>query len=190
MKIPSNINEKTAKQIVIDTKLDNYVRDNDAKSIEFDREDIEQIHNFGLEKYGGANGVIDENLLNSVIVNPYEEFFGQTLYPTVFDKAAKYMFDFSNYQVFRDGNKRVGIDTADEYLKANGYNLNMSFSECYQVAMNIANHTYTEPSEISEILQAHSVQNDIGKSISADADKTDNLEQDLQEKETDEGKEV
>ena len=56
--------------------------------------------------------------------------------------------------------------------------------------MNIANHTYTEPSEISEILQAHSVQNDIGKSISADADKTDNLEQDLQEKETDEGKEV
>lgn len=196
MKIPSSMSSDSIHQIIADTQLKNYVSDNDIKSIQFDRNDIEQIHEEGIRAFGGSNEILNEKLLESVTEGPYGEFFGQVLCPTVFDKAAKYMFDFSNYQIFEDGNKRAGIGTANKFLKANGYDLNMSFSECYQVAIDIANHKYNDASEIVDILKNHSTQNSIYKSIPENIDKTvqsehnDNINEENNTDKEDEGKEV
>ena len=78
------------------------------------------------------------------------------LYPTIFDKAAKYAFDFANYQIFYDGNKRVALETAVDYLKLNRCELTLSADECYNMVMDIANGRIKDPSEISKIFQDHS----------------------------------
>ena len=119
-------------------------------------EQIVAIHDNMIEKHGGQYGVLDNNLLESVVQGPYQEFFGMTLFPTVMDKAAKYMFDFSNYQIFCDGNKRTGAATADVFLQLNG----LSFDEkaqgqLYQLTLDIANHRFKDSSEIVPFLSEH-----------------------------------
>lgn len=126
------------------------------------KEDVSLIHDLLIEKYGGICGVRDNNLFESVCINPYGSSFGVDFYPTVFDKAAKYMFDFSNYQVFLDGNKRTGTAIATVMLEYNGYTLKMSPKELYDLSMDIANHRISEVSQVSEILEKNS---DLGKYI-------------------------
>ena len=62
--------------------------------------DICYLHDKGVEVAGGSLGIRDQGLLVSVTEAPYGEYFGQEIYPSVFDKAAKYLFDFANYQIF------------------------------------------------------------------------------------------
>ena len=121
------------------------------------KEKIIKIHDNGVEEFGGIYGVRDEGLLDSVSKAPYQSCFGSDLYPSIFDKAAKYLYDFSTYQVFLDGNKRVGLGTSTMLLMANGYELNMDFSQVYDLTMDIANGKITEITDISKILEANSV---------------------------------
>lgn len=127
------------------------------EGIVFTREQIEKIHDMGIEKYGGSFGVRDENLLESVVSNPYQSVFGEDLYPTPFDKAAKYLLDFARYQVFIDGNKRTGLLACTSFLKANNIGLTLSSLDVYNLTMSIANNQIEECSDISKILKENSV---------------------------------
>ena len=75
------------------------------------------IHNRLVEKFGGTCELRDVSLFESVTIAPFQSVFGQDLYPLIFDKAAKYLLDFSRYQVFADGNKRIGVHLALLFLK-------------------------------------------------------------------------
>ena len=121
-------------------------------------EEILQIHDTMLSIYGGENGVRDANLLESVCVAPHQSFGGVDLYPTIFDKAAKYLVDFSRYQVFLDGNKRTGVLAMWQELILNGYNLNKDFTNemIYGLTMDIANNRITDLEVVSKILREHS----------------------------------
>lgn len=102
--------------------------------------DIIYIHDTMISKYGGICGVRDSNLLDSISKTPYQSCFGTDMFPTVFDKAAKLLYDFCNYQIFLDGNKRTGVATCNTLLFLNNYELTLSDIEMYELAMNIANH--------------------------------------------------
>ncbi len=110
---------------------------------------IEYLHDLSCMAYGGVLGVRDEGLLSSMCEAPFQEFFGETLYPSVFDKAAKYLYDFCHYQVFYDGNKRAGVLSCIQFLKENGWNLTMDPGKLYNLCMDIA----TDRAGISEISQ-------------------------------------
>ena len=120
-----------------------------------DRSDIEKIHDLMIEMFGGSYGVRDAGLLESACLSPYQNVFGQNLYPTILDKAAKYAFDFANYQIFIDGNKRTGLATMTAFLDINGYELNMSSEQQYFLMMDIANKRIDDPQTVSEILKQH-----------------------------------
>lgn len=45
--------------------------------------------------------------------------FGNDLYPTVYDKAAAYLYHIVCNHPFNDGNKRTGFGSALLFLKAN-----------------------------------------------------------------------
>lgn len=122
------------------------------------KNDLITLHDNQVYQFGGILGVRDEALLDSVSKAPYQGVFGQELYPTVFDKAAKYLFDFANYQIFLDGNKRTGLSTATMLLEMNGYELDMDFSEVYDLTMQIANGKITEIADVSKILEENAVQ--------------------------------
>ena len=112
----------------------------DAEEEKLCVEDLIAIHNKAVELYGGEYGVRDHGLLESVCVAPHQGCFGQDLYPTVFDKAAKYLVDFCRYQIFADGNKRTGVLAMQTELLINGYDINMTNEDIYELAMAIANN--------------------------------------------------
>lgn len=143
--------------------------------ISLSKEQILAIHDSNIEKFGGIFGIRDEGLLNSICSSPYQSIFGTDLYPTIFDKAAKYLFDFAHYQVFLDGNKRTGWATCRLFLRANGYTLNLSDIDKYNLVMAIANNKITEVNDISHILKENA-QIKIGKSVIKEDKSYDELE--------------
>lgn len=51
-------------------------------------DEVLKIHNILIEKFGGAYGVRDNNLLGSSIQRPFNSFDNVDLYPPSIDKAA------------------------------------------------------------------------------------------------------
>lgn len=140
----------------------------------FTIEDIEFIHDTMIEKYGGIYGIRDKNLLYSVTNTPYQSCFGEDLYPTILDKAAKLLYDFCNYQIFIDGNKRTGVAVSNTLLVINNYELTLSDIEMYELAINIANHKI-EINDVKQIFKANS-------KISILEEKDERVETDKQER--------
>lgn len=137
----------------IDAALQALALENTSE-VRFDKEQICQIHNQMIELYGGQLGIRDNNLLESVVSAPYQEYFGEVLYPSIFDKAAKYLFDFANYQIFLDGNKRTGLGVCQAYLHEHGFDFKDDFgTKAYILVLDIANHKYSEPQEIVDYIK-------------------------------------
>lgn len=136
-------------------ELYNRLGQEDTGTVLLDPETIIDIHDALVNRFGGIYGLRDDDLFRSVAVAPFQTMFGTELFPTVFDKAAKYLFDFANYQVFLDGNKRTGFGVCAEFLYRNGYDLTLTKEEGYVLVMDIANHKYNDSSEIVETLKSH-----------------------------------
>lgn len=103
------------------------------------------------KKYGGEIGIREQGTFEMLCEAPYQTMFGEELYPTVFDKAAKFIEGFCTHQVFFDGNKRTGVGAMNAFLKINGYESTLLNIDMYHLALDIANHKY-ELEEISNIL--------------------------------------
>lgn len=82
-------------------------------------EEIIAMHDAFLNKFGGLQGVRDINLLISAVETPKGTMFSQDLHPTIYDKAAAYLFHIICNHPFNDGNKRTGFGSALLFLKAN-----------------------------------------------------------------------
>ena len=66
-----------------------------------------------------TTGIRDINLLMSAIETPKATMFGQDLYPSIYDKAAAYLYHIVKNHAFNDANKRTGFGAAYLFLKAN-----------------------------------------------------------------------
>lgn len=82
-------------------------------------EEVLKMHDVFIERFGGLSGVRDFNLLSSAIEMPKMAMFGEDLYPTVYDKAAAYLYHIVQNHPFADANKRTGFGAAYLFLKAN-----------------------------------------------------------------------
>jgi death on curing protein len=82
-------------------------------------EQVLKIHDAVIEKFGGLQGIRDMNLLLSAIESPKAAMFGRDLYPTIYDKAATYLYHIVQSHPFNDANKRTGFGAAYLFLKAN-----------------------------------------------------------------------
>lgn len=82
-------------------------------------EQIIEMHDTFIDNFGGLKGVRDLNLLLSAIETPKSTMFGEDLYPTLYDKAAAYLFHLVQNHPFNDGNKRTGFGATYLFLRAN-----------------------------------------------------------------------
>jgi death-on-curing protein len=82
-------------------------------------EEVLEMHDLFIEKFGGLGGTRDSNLLLSAIETPKAAMFGNDLYPSVYDKAAAYLYHLVQNHPFNDGNKRTGFGVAYLFLRAN-----------------------------------------------------------------------
>lgn len=125
--------------------------------------EVQKIHEIMCSKFGGEPTIRDAGLFSNLCSQPYQEVFGLVLYPTVYDKAAKFLESFSHHQVFVDGNKRTGFVTMCVLLEKNGIHLNMSQREAYDFVMDVIQGKYKEVSDIASVIKEHSVKDaDLG----------------------------
>ncbi|MFN0176586.1 MAG: type II toxin-antitoxin system death-on-curing family toxin [Saprospiraceae bacterium] len=71
-------------------------------------EQVIEIHNQIIEKYGGARGIRDERYLESAIARPFMGSGDFDYYPTPVHKAAALLESLVHNHPFMDGNKRTG----------------------------------------------------------------------------------
>ncbi len=88
-----------------------------------DGEDLLRLHKIVIDYAGGSHGVRDSHLLESILEKPKIGFGGDSLYPTLWDKAACYMESLAKFHVFVDGNKRTALAATVRFLRLNGYRL-------------------------------------------------------------------
>lgn len=86
-------------------------------------EEVIEIHQDQVARYGGSPGIRDRALLESAMHAPAASFGGQFLHGEVFEMAAAYLFHLVKNHAFVDGNKRVGAATADVFPQLNGWDL-------------------------------------------------------------------
>lgn len=104
--------------------------------IEFD--DVLNIHEFLINKFGGSHGVRDKNLLKSALARPFQTFDKADLHKTHSEKAAALIEGIVSNHPFIDGNKRTGYVLMRLYLMENGMDVSASQAEKYKFVIAIA----------------------------------------------------
>lgn len=112
------------------------------------------IHKYLIEQFGGSLGVRDEGLLESALAQPQATFFGELLHPTIAEQAAAYLYHLAKNHAFVDGNKRVALGVTEAFLRLNGYNLNLSNQDLYELTLKVAVGEL-EKAGLVEVLQTH-----------------------------------
>lgn len=100
------------------------------------REAVDLIHEASLRAFGGADGVRDENALESALAQPmHEHFYRQS---DLFHIAAAYAFHIAENQPYIDGNKRTGLLSALNFLAENGIISDRPVDDYYDAMIGIA----------------------------------------------------
>jgi death on curing protein len=86
----------------------------------------------------GAGPVRDIGLLDSALARPQSSAFGEDAYPTLQLKAAALMHSLIKNHSLIDGNKRLSFVATNIFFLVNGYRLEMSTDESYQLVLDIA----------------------------------------------------
>jgi len=85
--------------------------------------EVLEIHQTCIEKYGGAPGIRDLALLESTVAMPQAGFGQEYLHEDIFAMAAAYLFHLARNHPFVDGNKRTAAAAAVTFLALNGMKL-------------------------------------------------------------------
>ena len=87
-------------------------------------QEVVDMHDLLILEFGGLNGLRDLGLLVSAVEAPKASLSNEFLHPTLFDKAAAYLFHISRNHPFIDGNKRTAAFAALAFLEDNKVRLN------------------------------------------------------------------
>ena len=138
--------------------------------MELTTKQIFEIHDRQIAKFGGDYGLREEGTFEMLSAAPYQSVFGVDCYPSVFDKAAKYLEGFARHQVFYDGNKRTALDSCLTYLAVNDYALNLDAYALYKYTLKISNEKEISTGEIAKYLEEHSISLNKGLDVSLEND--------------------
>ena len=95
------------------------------------------IHAQQVERFGGAHGVLDQNVVLPALARPQQRCsYDESA--DLADFAAAYLVGFARSQGFNDGNKRTGLACALVFLALNGAALHGNGAELYAMTMKVA----------------------------------------------------
>ena len=99
---------------------------------------IREIHTEAIKRFGGLNGVRDENLLVSAVLTPQSSFGGKSPYADIVEIAAAYLFYICKNHPFLDGNKRTAMMAAIVFLRLNGTEPSPDSAEWEKLMLDVA----------------------------------------------------
>ena len=120
------------------------------------KETILAFHKDQVKKYGGAQGIRDEGLLESALAQPQASFDGEYVHETIFEMAAAYGFHICNNHPFFDGNKRIALVAIYTFLYVNGYQLKAEKKSLYAVMLDLANGKL-EKEELADYIKENTI---------------------------------
>jgi death on curing protein len=97
-----------------------------------------RIHERMIERFGGDPGTRDVNLVDSAVAQPRAPFGGESLYPTLAEKAAALGFSLTKNHGFVDGNKRTAAAAVEMFLLRNGYEIDAPVDEHEAIYLRLA----------------------------------------------------
>lgn len=92
----------------------------------------------GLVSWLRAGPVRDLGLLDSACHRPRAGLLGQEAYPTLVAKASALMHSLAGNHALVDGNKRLAWLATADFLWINGYLLDMTDDEAFELTMSVA----------------------------------------------------
>ena len=102
------------------------------------KDQILQLHSQLIERFGGEEGIRDEDLLDSALNTPFQTFDGEELFPTIQAKAARLGYGSIKNHCMVDGNKRIGTHAMLIFLAINGFEYKYTQKELYEIILDIA----------------------------------------------------
>ena len=117
-------------------------------------DEILEIHQEQVERYGGASGIRDAAGLESAVATPRANFAGGFLHPSIPAMAAAYLFHLCQNHPFIDGNKRVGANAAITFLIMNNWELTFEEEELVALVLSVASGNLSKP-RLIEIFESH-----------------------------------
>lgn len=101
-------------------------------------EEVFLIHEYQIQEFGGADGLLNLPLLESAIYRPRTIFGNEEKYKTIFEKVAILAYSIMKNHPFVDGNKRTSMVAAIIFLELNGYKISCTQEELVKLAVDIA----------------------------------------------------
>ena len=92
-----------------------------------------------LTQFGGLPGIRDQNLLYSALEAPKMAFGGSEMYPSIFEKAAAYLYHLIKNHPFNDGNKRTAFVSTLAFLEINQVKISFKISDLEEIVVEVAN---------------------------------------------------
>ena len=102
------------------------------------KEQVLMMHSQLITATGGSDGIRDEGMLDSALLNPFQSFGGEELYPSIQAKAAQLCFGLVKNHAMLDGNKRLGAHVMLVFLMLNGYELAYEQKELVDIILKLA----------------------------------------------------
>jgi death on curing protein len=118
-------------------------------------DEVIEIHNDQIARYGGSQGIRDMSLLQSAVGMPMSSFGGQFLHADLFEMAAAYLYHVVKNHPFVDGNKRVGTVAALIFMELNGIEVDADESEFERLVLDVAESKIAK-STVAEFLRNNS----------------------------------
>ncbi|OYD96787.1 type II toxin-antitoxin system death-on-curing family toxin [Nostoc sp. 'Peltigera membranacea cyanobiont' 210A] len=112
------------------------------------------IHQDEINSFGGTSGVRDKGLLDSALAQPQATFGGKLLHPTIHQQAAAYLYHLTMNHPFIDGNKRTAFAVMDTFITLNGYTLNLSQEQAYNLVIQVVQKEISKE-ELSAFLELY-----------------------------------
>jgi death-on-curing protein len=101
--------------------------------------EVTALHGKLIDATGGSPGVRDAGLLESAVLNCYQSFGEDELYPSAAEKAARMAFAICKNHPFVDGNKRTAVTAMLVILRLNAIELSFTQPELVLLGLDIAN---------------------------------------------------
>jgi death-on-curing protein len=119
-------------------------------------DEVLEIHNEQIEKYGGSQGLRDGPALESAVATPQATFGGEFLHTSIPAMPAAYLFHLCQNHPFIDGNKRVGANATITFLFMNDWEPAFSEEELVELVLSIASSGLSK-ARVMEIFESRSV---------------------------------
>lgn len=119
---------------------------------------IEEVKEGQLQQltlYGGGEpGVLNQERLQSAVMQPQQTLGGQFLLSDIYEMGAGYLKYLVLGHAFGNGNKRVAIGTALEFLALNGWRVIAETEELFNLVLDCIQHR-ADITTIAEFFRTH-----------------------------------